>query len=374
MADVIDYLNWRGDLPLSTVPLGDIDALVFARLSYIPFDGVVPRAFDSFKPLGEAAQQVLAKGLLNADQGLNREDKRLLEALAQSPRFNALPLCGFESTLDKAAEEQFAALTIRLPFGPCVAYRGTDGTLVGWKEDFNMAFSDTVPAQLHAVEYLQRAAALPGSLRLCGHSKGGNLAVYAAAFCGDGIQSRIVAVRNFDGPGFQDSVTAQPDFQRVLGRTRTFLPRSSVIGMLLEHDEAFTVVESAGAGIAQHNLYLWEVRRDGFQEVQQVSGSSQLIDRTLKDWLANMAPDQREKVVNGVFSALEASQADTVREVRERGKLAALRAIFDQDEETRRLTLSAVRILYQSLKRSLPDSSLPREIEERLQQLGLGRK
>ena len=359
MSDLFDYIAWRGDLSQAAVAFNDVDALILARLSYIPFDGIVPAGFEAGKPLPEAAKQVLAKNVIDPASETGPGDKRMLEMLAEAPRYQHLSLCGFESTLDPEAQEQFAALTIRLPLGACISYRGTDGTLVGWKEDFNMSFSDVVPAQTHAVEYLNRAAAVPGTLRLCGHSKGGNLAVYAAAFCNENIQSRIVAVRNFDGPGFQAEVAARPAFQRIVGRTRTFLPRSSVVGMLLEHDEPYTVVESQGSGgIAQHNVYLWEVNRGGFQELEQVDGGSQLIDRTVKDWVANMAPDQREKVINGLYAALTATQADTVREVREKRKMAALKAIMSLDDETRRLTFSAIRILYQSLKRSLPNGPL----------------
>lgn len=365
MADIRDYLLWRGDLSLASVPLNDIDALVFARLSYIPFDGIVPAGFEGGKSLHDAARQVLAKGVLDDGVGLHPADRRMLELLCGAPRYQGLALCGYESILDRESQEQFAALTIRLPLGACVAYRGTDGTLVGWKEDFNMAFAQTVPAQTHAVEYLDRAAALPGTLRLCGHSKGGNLAVYAAAFCDENIQSRIVAVRNFDGPGFQSEVTAQPAFQRILGRTRTYIPRESVVGMLLEHEEPYTVVQSQGSGLQQHNVYLWEVQRDSFQELQQVTTGSQVIDRTMKDWVLHMDPEQREKVINGLYAALEATDADTVREVKEKGKMAALRSLLEMDEDTRKQTLSAGRMLYQSLRRSLPDNPL-RELLEKL--------
>ena len=374
MSDLFDYITWRGDLNQASVPFNDVDALIFSRLSYIPFDGVVPPGFDGAKPLPEAARQVLAKNAINLDTETGRQDKRLLEMLLDAPRYQGLTLCGYESVINLETQEQFAALTIRLPLGACVSFRGTDGTLVGWKEDFNMSFSQVVPAQEHAVAYLNSAAAVPGTLRLCGHSKGGNLAVYAAAFCNENIQSRIVAVRNFDGPGFQAGITARPAFQRILGRTRTFIPRSSVVGMLLEHEEPYTVVDSQGSGgISQHNVYLWEVHRSGFAELKQVSDSSQIIDRTVKDWVSNMDADQREKVINGLYAALTATQADTVHEVRERGKMAALKAVMGLDEETRRLTLSAIRILYQSLLRSLPDSPL-KMLEDRLSFLNSGGK
>ena len=370
MSDLFDYIAWRGDLSLAAVPLNDVDLLVFARLSYIPFGGVVPAAFEAGKPLAEAARQVLAKDVLDSRSDRGKENIRLLEMLSDAPRYASLSLCGFESILDRDAEEQFAAVTVRLPLGACVCYRGTDGTLVGWKEDFNMAFAQVVPAQLHAVEYLNRAAALPGTLRLCGHSKGGNLAVFAGAFCDENIQSRIVAVRNFDGPGFQKSVTEQPGFQRILGRTRTFVPYSSVVGMLMEHEEPYTVVDSRGTGgFAQHNPCLWEVTRDGFEELEQVSDGSQFIDRALKDWLATVDPEQRETVVNGVYEALASTQADTVREVRDKGKRAAIKSIMNMDEDVRKQTVSVLRALYRSLRRSLPEGPL-KALEEKISLLG----
>ena len=146
MTDLFDYLEWRGDLPLTAVPLCDVDALLFARLSYMPFEGVVSAGFDREKPLPEVARQLLAKAQAASVSFRMPEDKRLLEALLDAPRYQGLALCGYEAVCDKENEEQFAALTIRLPLGVCVAFRGTDGTLVGWKEDFNMSFSDAIPA------------------------------------------------------------------------------------------------------------------------------------------------------------------------------------------------------------------------------------
>ena len=365
MTDLFDYIEWRGDLPLTAVPLCDVDALLFARLSYMPFEGVVPTGFDHEKPLPDAARQLLAKAQSSFVNFRTLEDKRLLEKLLDAPRYQGLALCGYETEYDKENEEQFAALTIRLPLGLCVAFRGTDGTLVGWKEDFNMSFADAVPAQRHAVEYLNRAAALPGVLRLCGHSKGGNLAVYAAAFCEPDVQERIAAVRSFDGPGFQQAVTEREAFHRVIDRVRTYVPRASVIGLLLEHEEDYTVVESRGTGIAQHNVYLWEIRRGGFHELENVSGGSQLIDQTLREWLAGMTLEQRERVFNGLFAALQASEAETFREVRDHGKMAALKAILAQDDDTKKETMSSLRILYQSLKKALPEDPL-KELEDRL--------
>ena len=364
MANLLDYLAWRGDLPLDAVPLNDVDALIFARLSYVPFDGIAEERI----PLFEAAQRVLdTVSMADAPRACGKEDQQLLTQLLQSPRYADIVLDGYENIFDPVRQEQFAALTLHLPDGSAsVAFRGTDGTLVGWKEDFNMSFSTFVPAQLDAVRYLTDAASrTQGSLYLSGHSKGGNLAVYAAAFCDPEIQERIRGVRNFDGPGFTQQVISQTGFVRILPRVRTYLPQSSVVGMLLEHEEAFTIVESRSVGIYQHNVYLWEIKRGGFVELQQLSASSQLMDRALKDWVAAMPAEDRGRVINGLYTALSATQAETVRDVREHRKLAALKAVMDLDPETRALTLQAARLLYQSLRRSMPQKDR-REILEKL--------
>ena len=364
MANLLDYLAWRGDLPLDAVPLNDVDALIFARLSYVPFDGIAEERV----PLFEAAQRVLdTVSMADAPRACGKEDQQLLTQLLKSPRYADIVLDGYENIFDPVRQEQFAALTLHLPDGSAsVAFRGTDGTLVGWKEDFNMSFSTFVPAQLDAVRYLTDAAArTQGSLYLSGHSKGGNLAVYAAAFCDPKIQERIRGVRNFDGPGFTQQVISQTGFVRILPRVRTYLPQSSVVGMLLEHEEAFTIVESRSVGIYQHNVYLWEIKRGGFVELQQLSASSQLMDRALKDWVAAMPAEDRGRVINGLYTALSATQAETVRDVREHRKLAALKAVMDLDPETRALTLQAARLLYQSLRRSMPQKDR-REILEKL--------
>lgn len=363
MANLLDYLAWRGDLTLQGVPLCDVDALIFARLSYVPFDGIA----ETRVVLGEAVRQVLASvSLCDAPRSCGKEDQQLLEMLLDSPRYACVALDGYQNILDAQRQEQFAALTLHVPsVGTVIAFRGTDGTLVGWKEDFNMAFSTFVPAQLDAARYLEQVAArTQGDIYLCGHSKGGNLAVYAAAFCAPEVQQRIRAVRNFDGPGFTQQVVSQTGFARILPRVRTYLPKSSVIGMLLEHEEAFTIVDSRSVGIYQHNVYQWEVVRGGFAEMQALTASSQLMDRTLKDWVAAMPAEDRGRVINGLYTALAATQAETVRDVCEHRKLAVMREVMELDPQTRALTLQAARLLYQSLRRSLAQGDIRRRLEK----------
>lgn len=293
MANILDYLTWRGDFSFAQAPLNHVDALVLCRLSYIPFDGVVAEGFlDAPVTIAEAADKCLA--LVHKKDATRafrlEDDEQLLNCLIKSERFRDLPLIGFRNVFDQAHAEQFSAVTIRLPDNALfVAFRGTDGTIAGWREDFNMSFSDTVPAQRDAVAYLAEAASyFPGKLHIGGHSKGGNLAVYSATFCDPETQSRIASVVNHDGPGFNDNVISDARYKRILDRIHTYVPQSSIIGMLLEHEEDFSIVHSTNLGIMQHDVYSWEILRSGFIPVEELTNSSRFIDKTLKEWVRGM--------------------------------------------------------------------------------------
>ncbi len=379
MPNVFDYLAWRGDLGFAQSPFNEVDSLILCRLSYIPFDGIVPAEFRQSIPLAGAAARCLhgmpAQGMqgavplpgeagaaLEAAEAPPRrfrlaDDARLLAALATSRRFGGARLCGYVNLLDPAAEKQFSALTILLEGElPYVAFRGTDGTLVGWKEDFNMSFRTVVPAQRDAVQYLCVAAdTLPGRLRVGGHSKGGNLAVYASAFCGEETQARIESVYNHDGPGFLSEVIAREGFQRVLGRVHTFVPQSSVVGMLLQHEEGCSVVHSTNTWLLQHDLYSWETACNGLLLAEERTRSSRFIDSTIKAWLTQMAPEDRGKLVDGVYTALAASGAVTVADLnRPKTAVAVLRELKKLDEPTKALLQQAIELLSASARENLP--------------------
>ena len=245
------------------------------------------------------------------------EDKLLLEKLAESARFREMKLTGCASALSVRREEQFAALTVEIAPGTWyVAYRGTDATLTGWKEDVNMSFLAPVPAQEDAVDYLHRAAeALSGELLLGGHSKGGNLAVYAGVFCREELRERICRIYNNDGPGFLESVVKSEAFQRMEGRIETYVPKTAVVGMLLEHQENYSVVDSDKNGLLQHDAYSWQVCRDSLVRLEEVSQGSYLLDRTLTDWLAELSPEAREEFVETLFSLLDKTGAKTTQDL-----------------------------------------------------------
>ncbi|MGN0990639.1 MAG: Mbeg1-like protein [Candidatus Ventricola sp.] len=360
MANIIDYVQWRGDIPLNQVPFGAVDALVLSYLSYMPFEGLVHDAFEEDGPLlSDAAAHLLEQGLSGTcaiDNG--QSDCRLLQAIWDSERFGTMRLTGYVSRFDAETEEQFSAITFLPPQEQAlIAFRGTDSTVVGWKEDFNMSFSTEVPAQGAALNYVVRAAAtLPRQMILCGHSKGGNVAAYAGIFAPEPVQERIRCVYNFDGPGFNEALLDTPQFRKMDMRIHTFVPQSSMIGILMWHAETFIVVKSDGVGVLQHNPYSWQVMGGRFITLPERTRESRLAEETIKNWLADLAPEERKRFIDGVYSVLSVSDGRNVADLFEAKNVRAiLRAVSSMDEETKNAIADAFRRLGSSLRETLPE-------------------
>ena len=212
-----------------------------------------------------------------------------------------------------------------------------------------MGFASPVPAQRLALAYFRELAEkTPGRFLLGGHSKGGNLAVYAAAFCGDAAQARVRAVYNFDGPGFDAKLMNEPGYDRICSRTHTLIPQSSVVGMLLEHEEAYAVVHSDETGLMQHDISSWDVDRERFLYLESVTGGSRFLDTTLKDWLAGLDYDQREAFVDALYSVLRDTNVRSLREMnknRAASAQAMIKSLVGMDESTRKMLLRTLRSL-----------------------------
>ena len=358
MANLFDYLDWRGDLPLSVAPLNPVDGILLARLSYLPFE-LFSRPLDQeAAPLREVAAELSARADFSS-KVLRRNDARLLTALGQSRRFQEMTVFHYEKHFDAETQTQFSAVSIGIGDGRTyLSFRGTDNTLVGWKEDFNMAFTCPVPAQRSALAYLEAVAEeTNGPLLLGGHSKGGNLAVYAAAFCAPALESRILMAYNFDGPGFDESVLQTEGYQRVCHKISTFVPQSSIVGMLLGHEEKYTIVHSTQTnGILQHSVYTWEVLRDRFSQLETVTSSSRFIDFTLKEWISRMDSHQREAFIDTMYAILTKNNAKTLGELSESPFSTArlvLTSVRHLDEPTRKAVTGAMVALIRSTKSGL---------------------
>ena len=312
MADLFDYLYWRGDMSTRCLPVNPVDGLILSWFSSMyhrePVADTVGRAAEAVSERAEG------------------ETTRLVQALSQSARFRGMRLMGFRRRFSEEEELQFGAMTVLTGDGwALVVYRGTDATLVGWKEDFNMAFADEVPAQREAAAYLEEMAqVIPLPLRVAGHSKGGNLAVYAAANAEPAVQRRIGAVWNFDGPGMNERVMQSPGYRSMETRIETYLPESSVVGILLERAGQVHVVESDAVGPMQHVPYSWRVTPSGFEEAEGLTPQSLYADRTIRTWLNSMSRPERQRLVDGLYDVVKATGARTLGEVSENWRESGL--------------------------------------------------
>lgn len=352
--NVFDYLLWRGDLPLKYIPLNEIDGMILARFSYLPFERIMEQKSTEVMTVESVAKSLLA--LPDIDNiVLRKDDINLISALVESPRFQHLNVFGYVNQFDVPTQTQFSAITIQISEEQVfISFRGTDNTLVGWKEDFNMCFVCPVPAQDLSVKYMNYVAGrTEGRLILGGHSKGGNLAVYAAAFCGTDIQGRIESVYNYDGPGFDDKVLSTNEYKRICPIVSTFVPQSSVVGMLLGHEEVYTVVHSVQTGIMQHDVYSWETKREHFVYLEAVTNSSKFIDSTLKAWLSDLDYSQREKFIETVYNIMSETNAYTLREFSDNwfhSAKAVLKSVKDLDDATRQTVTHALKLLVKCAK------------------------
>lgn len=337
MPNMFDYLAWRGDLPLTFSPLNDVDSLIFAVLSYQDYPGEEMALRDLNVPAlpvtGRRRPTFLEDG------------STLLLRAAATERFAGVRVRHAAAVTDPDRDMQFAAVIFALPDGTLfVAFRGTDSSLAGWHEDFNMAFESPVPAQSAAVAYLNAiAAGTDTPIFLGGHSKGGNLAVYAAAHADAAVQTRIRAVYSFDGPGLDDATVASDGYARIARRIRSFVPQQSVVGLLMAYHPEYTVVQSDGLGLLQHNAFTWQVRGTDFVAVTELDVSSQLVDHTVHAWLSRVSPEQRRRFVSTIFGVLEATGANTTKELLQRAPelLPAIRkALQGVDRETTRMIFS----------------------------------
>jgi len=370
MANIFDYLEWRGDLPLSESGFNSVDSLILSVLSYIPFDGIVSPEFRKDGITIAEAAEAFADSAASRPVVRNEQDVKLLSAMAASDRVGDMRLTGYANSVDLEKEKQFSAVTVLMGRGKAyVAFRGTDLTLVGWKEDFNMSFRCPVPSQEAATEYLERAAArLRGRLYVGGHSKGGNLAVYASVFATRKTRKRLLAVYNNDGPGFNSSVLEKEEYVEMQGRIYAFVPQSSIIRMLLEHAEEYAIIHSDQSGLMQHDPYSWSVVGTDFVRMQAVTSQSVFIDQTVKEWVSGMSPEQRERFIDVLYSVIGATEARTLPELTKdwlKSAMALGKSFNDVDDQTKKALIETLGLLFKAARNNLTTLSRKRPSEER---------
>ncbi len=374
MTNVLDYLKWRGDLSFQQDPPNQVDALIFSALIYLRLGQEAVSTPDGIT-LQEAAEEFFSlKDYESRARGKN--DLLLFQAAAECVRFRSCRLVLFREEFIPEEDTQFAAGTFLLSDGSMMlAFRGTDNTLVGWKEDFSMSFRQAIPAQLLAQAYTHDVwTCKTAPMRLCGHSKGGNLAVFAAARSSPMIQKYILAVYNNDGPGFSQYMIGDPGYKAIVPRIRTFVPQSSIIGMIMEHEEPYTIVKSIQVGIMQHDLYSWEVLGTNFLPMEEITVDSRFLNRTIRNWLDSMDLAERSQMVDVLFGFLEAGDVTEASEIFHPKKLLAYVKALESDEETRKKIFAIFQDLLSAAKKAraelgVPDKKMP-AIEAKLPEQG----
>ncbi len=315
MANINDYLLWRGDIPISSqFEFNEVDSMILARFSYLLFDKITMDENETIASISQKMQNI------PNEEFLYNGDKELITYLGQSNRFKDMVVTDYIHTHDKNLEEQFCAITIHISNSEIyISYIGTDTTIYGWKENFNMSFMDNVPCQIAGRDYADRIAKKYPSkkIRIGGHSKGGNVAIYSAITLSPKIQKRIIKVYNYDGPGFSKNIIDKYGNDSIINKIETYIPQDSIIGRVLNHKEKIKISLSNEKGIFQHDIYSWQVLKDDLIELNQNTETSENIDKTLSNWLENTSAEQRKIFIDTVFELFYSTDANTFGEISE---------------------------------------------------------
>ena len=302
MKHLIDYIETFGNLGFDEKVFNEIDALIFSQLIYTDFADIVCEDEKVF--ISDAAMKFYSLHPQEEIDNLisvSQKSAILLRECAKTKRFGEAKLCHYINNVNGEIDKQFSAINILLPDGNLVvAYRGTDITVVGVKESAMLSYMFPVPAQIEALYYFQETAMLTdGKIRICGHSKGGNLAVFAGVSCSNSLKKRIDGVYEFDAPGFPKWFFERYDFLQIKDRIHLITPQSSIIGRLLCHDSSAKIVHSdANGGIRQHSVATWEIKNGELVTEEEYDASSNTYSAYINETLDYVGDEDLELFFN----------------------------------------------------------------------------
>lgn len=343
MSHIVSYVKRQRENTFADVPFNEVDALVLSQFIYLKLDGLIPTTSEKKEDIYfyELANNLDYEKVF-MDERYRKDNTELFEAMAESKRFRRMRMNYFSDITSVLAETQFSAMTVFLEDGPAVViYRGTDETMVGWKEDFNMSFKEPVTGQSLSALYLQQVSQLfEGDFLVTGHSKGGNFAVYASMNVKDEIQNRIEKVYSFDSPGFRPEILESVDFNKIKDRIVKYLPHSSIFGMLLQSKESYQVVECFSIGVLQHNPYNWQVSGNEFKKVDKLDRGSVFINETYNEWLYGLSDEELHAYSEIWYKVMQDANITTMLQfTKEPGKalISLIDAIRETDDKTKEM-------------------------------------
>ena len=378
MGIIFDYLDQVAYDSIYDTPFNELDLLILTEITYLPFDQIVS---DQMSPdctcrLFEAAEKVPQ----DLSMLVTKNRLKLLEKAASSTRFKNIKLMGYVNDIDPDVQKQFAAMIFKIkPDSYVLTFRGTDDSIIGWKEDFHMTYMDQVPAQKTAVNYLRKAMdALPGQFILTGHSKGGNLASYAASQIEPEYQERIQIIYSYDAPGLNHSVITSKGYQTISDKIKRYIPQGSIVGMMLETPKQAQIVKSTAiGGLAQHDTFSWQISDQTFVLLDNLNPDSLQVDKTLKNWVDSVSDEELKDFFDLFFGLILDAGISSINDLTKLENFDKILAVFENanaltDQEREMLTRLAkllVDMRYQSWKDDmnlLTPSKLVQEVKENL--------
>ena len=329
MGNIMDYISWRGDLTFAQSPFNEVDNLILACFSYVNLDripAVTRQKGIELKKLVKEFKKLHTIKELEADKSFIRLAPFMMFEMSESVRFGNCVIRNYVNEIVTEAEQQFSAVEIVLDDGTSyISFRGTDDTIIGWKEDFNLS-TGVVPAQERAVEYMQRISdKASGMLRVGGHSKGGNLAIYGSVMC-KSVHDKILKIYSNDGPGFSKEFQESPETAEMMPKIIRIIPEYSIIGTLLEHEKQPIIVASTSRGLLQHDGFSWEVQGPGLVRRDSLNKTALRFIDILHKWIDGMDMQQKRLLIEDLFATLQASGYENLSEVQSGGlkSLAAM--------------------------------------------------
>jgi hypothetical protein len=382
MGNVISYVYEFGGFTFTEKPFCEIDGLIFSHLSYFVFDNIVP-GLDDNKPailLSDVAQYMDWHDFISVKWEEDK-NKELFYKVAFSRRYRDTRVNYLVNEIDTGGDMQFCAVTFMLANGDVfISFRGTDDNIVGWREDFNMAYSTPVGAQIKSTEYVEKVARLLAkkrSLRFYfgGHSKGGNLAVYAAMTCNEKIKHRIGRIYNMDGPGFRPDFMETLKYDAIKEKIIKILPDESFVGMLMETKDDYELIKSSEIGVSQHICFSWQVQGDRFERSEsEVPKRKDLYDR-INNWIFGMEKEKVGDFIDNLFKLVEITEAKTITDLRNvkgselaRKAYSVMQEYNSMNEETKHMFWEISMFMAQMLARDRQERTNRSKIIERIHQ------
>lgn len=379
--NMMDYLVWRGDLSFSQDELNEVDALIFSWLSYFEFEKIDGK---KFSVIGSSLGKIADYAKLNPKESYestmvaSQSAIFLFNAVSKTERFRNIIVSDFKNVFDRDRVIQFAAITFCIDeTHSVVAFRGTDTTAVGWKEDCMLSYSDEIPGHSEALAFFERQDS-NRKYTIAGHSKGGNLALYTLLKTSDCKVSCIENLYNFDGPGFLRNLKSTERYEKIKNRIHTFIPETSIVGMLLEHETNYTVIKSIHSGISQHNGMFWQVLGNKFETKNNTDLPSRALDESFREFLNSPDFQAKDKkfFVETIFKVLDQCAINDFRDLNDdkfnsivnisRGILSSL---VNAEKSQQEILKRALKIFLDSVKKgslSVFDSEIKPALSSRM--------